>query len=202
MGHMGKRRKRKTSGGIPRRLPSGQIHYEHETVAEIRETATQARIRIFGLSEADALSPEASTLIGRMTLAGELFDYQWRAANQYRQIVHDWRISIGAKGIQSGSDLNRTHGFDGADGTEPGYVEWCKNAEDKVNATWRAVKEEMRSTGDVLLQSALDTAAINECYPYRETMGALRVVLNALARHYGIPLELTNKERARLRAAA
>jgi len=91
------RRKRAAQGaGRPRkegveRYPSGDIK-RHETEKEVLSVAMEARKRIHGLSENNAL---AGYTLGRMFLDGSVSEEQRKAGDEYAEIIARYHRTVG-----------------------------------------------------------------------------------------------------------
>lgn len=91
------RAKRATRGaGRPRkenveRYPSGDIK-RHETEKEVLSVAMEARKRIHGLSENNAL---AGYTLGRMFLDGSVSEEQRKAGDEYAEIISRYHRTVG-----------------------------------------------------------------------------------------------------------
>lgn len=73
------------------RYPSGDIK-RHETEKEVLSVALEARKRIHGLSENNAL---AGYTLGRMYLDGSISDEQRKAGDEYAEIIARYHRTVG-----------------------------------------------------------------------------------------------------------
>jgi len=178
-------RKRKQAA----RHPSGQVKKPspNEAKEAAQHVALSARRRLFGLSAEDAPKQEAESLVGRLVLMGMLDDWHWKAALQYEEIVRAADRCYLAKGYPSPGDLNRSGGYDGSDGTEPGYVAACTSAILSANRCHRALRDSGIETDDAFVRGAVDMLVFEGAYNHR-FLGSARIGLNALARLLHIPM--------------
>lgn len=176
-----KKRKR----GRPRmveakRYPNGEVVHRpiEEREQDARQIATEARQRVFELSVAHSSRIEATSPLGRLLLSGIITQEQFNASEEYVVVVKRYEKAILIRRPGSAGDLDRTHGFDGDDGTDERYVEQCNAARRAYSEARRALLE-----ADPLAQMAVNTWAI-EHIEADKMIGELRVGLNALARLY------------------
>ena len=118
------------------RQPNGQP--ARNKAAEEKETmsvAIGARQTVWGLSEADAKRMEAGTVLGRLALDGVLSPGKERhnaelylAGEFYLRTRLAAQRALECRKMASGGNLERVHGYDGDDGTDPDYVEQCQRA--------------------------------------------------------------------------
>lgn len=157
------------------RTDSGRISRAANTNEAPDKVAKEARMRLHGISKEDAGQPEAGTAIGRMKLSGELSKGQYDSLVRYHMSRERYMLAIGAPDslrTRSGGVMNVA-----PDESDMGAVEaWGK--------VHNAVSEAQRQSNGNLV-AALNYMVIRDEY-YPHMIGDLRVVSNALARHYGI----------------
>lgn len=147
-----------------------------ETEREAMATAVEARMRVFGISEADARRQEGGTVIGRMYQAGKLTIDQMRAAERYGEVRNAYHRAIGAP-----SDTGKQEG--GAGGSD--YAAFCAGARrdwSAMMAALQAICQELRSPAPL---SALDQFVVKDMH-VSHMVGDLRVALNGLHRHFAM----------------
>lgn len=149
-----------------------------ERAEEARRTATEARQRIYLLSERLSATQEAGSAVGRLRLTGELSEEQYFAANTFEQIAHDYSRAILIRPVPSAGDFNRTQGFDGHDGSDARYVERCQVAIQSYRESRRALFE----ASDAAYHAVWAWVCYDQAI--QRLVGDLRLGLNALARLY------------------
>lgn len=159
-------RKRKATD----RYPNGQP--KKQTEQKIMETAVNARMRVFGLTERDAKQQFAGTFVGRVHMEGDLSRDQLEAAHTYAQTVMAYRTAI-----QSPERLRNGRSGD-MDDQE--YTNRCKAAESRFNAMVKALREVDRTEGTNCL-GVLEPAVLRDA-DMHHMLGHLRIALNAIHR--------------------
>ena len=108
---------RKRIMDAPRRPDGKAIRPE-----DARETAIEARMRLFGLSREEAVRQEAGTAIGRALNNRDITRDQFDACMEWlvRRDAYDRAIMVPRQ--RSASDFSGVRGFDGGDGNifDPG----------------------------------------------------------------------------------
>jgi hypothetical protein len=181
-----KRRKRTVivaKGGRPRmngpREPNGRLDRkwrETESAREARQTVTEARQRVYGLSEGDARKEEAMTVLGRLSLTGEVSNEQLDAAKRWQEIRNRYRLAMG---------IAPDYAEPGPETEGSGLMldEWVH----RVRAQYRLMCEELDQLCIELRspapKAALDVIVVRDV-EMPELVGALRLALNSLARHF------------------
>ena len=179
MGQMGRKRR----AGVPRH-PGGKIIQkiaQQERERETKATVIDARCRLFKMTKKDADTQEAGHALGRAYRLGVITLHQFRAGEEYERIQRDHQKAIGVKKQGSGSDLNRTGGFDASEGDDPDYVDWCAAARRRYAETRRALLE----TPTPLASHACETWILAGIEAW-SLIGDLREALNVLARLYRV----------------
>jgi len=169
---------REPNGRLSRRVVYARER-EDMNEREARSVAIAARMRVFGLTEAQAKAQEGGTVIGRMRHSRELTADQVEAAFSYLEARNAYHRAIGAVSDTGRAPLPETKG----EGT---YEEFCEGAIKRWNAITEAlscVMVELRSPSPV---SALDNFVVRDVY-VAHLVGDLRVALNALDRHFTMP---------------
>jgi len=167
-------RKRKLTIRYPNGRALAKPH--HARVESMLAVAIEARQRVFGLSVENATRVEAVDLLGRLRLSGEISEAQHAAGLAYAQEREDYHRVMLSRPVPSAGDLERQPGFDGSDGSSPGYVAWCQG----VEADYKAMRRALMETGDSLASMVVD--GIIDGTAMWDFLGTLRVGLNALAR--------------------
>jgi hypothetical protein len=142
----------------------------------------QTRMRLFGLSEADARDQKAATFVGRLQLTRVISTVQYDAAVEYLSIIHAARRAIAAP-----DGLRDSGGTAGDRGDTPEYSAWCDRAKAARNAADAAVMREqclLRNRGTNLF-AALDYVVLRDEVAWH-LVGDARLALNALAHHLGL----------------
>lgn len=107
MGKAGRKRKtgvKRVNGRISQRKTDVVFRHQ-ETEQAATETARQARVRLFGISEGDAMNPDTATVVGRLKRSRSINAAQLKAAYRYEACVLAYHAAIGApkgEGIRSG----------------------------------------------------------------------------------------------------
>lgn len=157
------------------RTDNGRISRAANTNEAPDKVARDARMRLHGVSKEDASQPEAGTVIGRMKLTGELSKAQYEGLIRYSMTRERYMIAMGVPDslrTRSGGVMNVA-----SDESDIGAVEaWGR--------VHKAVLEAQKQSNGNLV-AALNYMVTRDEY-YAHMIGDLRVVSNALVRHYGI----------------
>ena len=151
----------------------------HARVDAMLEVVLEARQRVFGLSPEHASQVEAVDALGRLRLLGNdngISESQYEAGKVYAATREDYHRVMLARPVPSAGDLERQPGFDGSDGSSPGYVDWCQ----EVEADYKTMRRALLECGDALASMVVD--GIIDGVAMFDFVGTLRVALNALAR--------------------
>jgi len=143
--------------------------------------AVDARERVFGLSREAARDQRGGTAIGRARMSGTVSEPQYQASQQYLRNLKDYQIAIDApKQIKA---VN----YDGiTGGGSPVTPEWAQDAIRRHTGALKAIKEAQGAyRAQPGLLSALNLFVVQDRQIYN-LEGDLRLVLNALVRHYGL----------------
>lgn len=139
------------------------------------KVAREARMRLHGISKEDASQPEAGTVIGRMKLSGELSRAQYEGLTRYSMTRERYMLAMGVPDslrTRSGGVMNVA-----PDESDIGAVEAWGKVSGAVSAA------QSQSNGNLV--AALNFMVTKDEY-YPHMTGDLRIVSNALVRHYGI----------------
>lgn len=157
------------------RTDSGRISRAANYNEAPDKVAKDARMRLHGVSKEDCAQPEAGTVIGRMKLSGALSKAQYDSLVRYSMTRERHMLAIGAPDslrTRSGGVMNVA-----SDESDIGATEAWANVR-------RVVSEaQLQSNGNLV--AALNYMVTRDEY-YAHMTGDLRVVSNALVRHYGI----------------
>jgi hypothetical protein len=160
---------------------SGKV--KNESLESIRRTATEARVRVFGMDPAAAVLPEAGHAVGRLLLEGRLglkqqaADLKQAALDFHERRAAADRAYLSRPLTTSTNYVDGKGGFDGTNGDDAGYVKKCKAA----IAAYHAVQSAVLSCGDTGALAALEHVVIDDREPTGEAMlGSLRCGLNAV----------------------
>ncbi len=182
---------RKRKGGRPRkagpRYANGnrkESFVREETEKEARSVVIDARQRIFGMTEDQAKSDLAGTLLGRLYMAKHITKQQFEAGERY---AHDvWRYSVTVLGVTptvQAQNMLKVKGHQGDDD------DTAQRRIDRITAAWVAT-ETVLGTCPIGSKATLRSVCVTEedaCgdMPMSQ-MALLRRGLASLARHYGI----------------
>lgn len=148
---------------------------------EAMNTALMARLRVHKVPMDKLRDQMAGSYIGRLCLSGEITHQQFDAAQAYLADRRDYHMAIDAPKQMGAVDLNAVHGRN--------HHENVKRSQQSV-AKFRAAEAAIREAQTVLgnmgnLYAAVSLCIIND-EELRHLVGDVRLVLNALARHYGL----------------
>lgn len=182
---------RKRKGGRPRkagpRYANGnrkESFVKEETEKEARSVVIDARQRIFGMTEDQAKSDLAGTLLGRLYMAKHITKQQFEAGERY---AHDvWRYSVTVLGVTptvQAQNMLKVKGHQGDDDeTARARALRIKSEYLKAEAVAMSGGRMVEST---LLHTCVTEEKALEDMPMSQ-LGLLRRGLQDLARHYGI----------------
>jgi hypothetical protein len=170
---------RKKVAGVTR-TPSGRRSRAASAQQENAEPIL-TRMRLFGLSEKDARDQKAATFIGRLQLTKVINQAQYDAAVEFLAVNESYHRAIKAP------EALRSSSGGGDQGESEQYTRWCRTAIERYDAALASVRQEQnlhRNRGANLY------AALNYVVTRDEQLwhmvGDTRLVLNALAHHFGI----------------
>lgn len=169
---------REPNGRLSRRVVHAKER-EEMTQREAQSVAIAARMRVFGLTEAQARGQDGGTVIGRMHHAKELTSDQVEAGFVYLEARNAYHRAIGVASDTGVAPLPEAKGS----GT---YEEFCEAAIKRwtaVTDVLTCVMVEVRSPAPA---AALDNFVVRDMY-VEHLVGDLRIALNALHRHFTSP---------------
>jgi hypothetical protein len=141
------------------------------------------RMKMFGLSEADARDQKAGTFIGRMNLMDKklISNAQYDAAVAYLEVYDNYKRAISAP------DALRNSVSSGGGGSTEDHARWCANAKAKHHAAVEAVRAEQAifQNRGCNLFAAIDYLVCRD-EQHWHMVGDCRIALNALAHHFGL----------------
>jgi hypothetical protein len=157
------------------RAESGRISRAADPGEAPNVLARQARVRLHGVNQNDADQPEAGSFIGRLKMTGQISPAQYEAFIRYQMTRERYLIAINAPdslATRSGGVMNIP---------DP-------ESDRKAITAWDGVMQAIRTAQ--MYQRGNLMAALNFLVtrdePHHHMVGDLRIVGNALCRHYGI----------------
>jgi hypothetical protein len=176
------KRGRKKREGV-KRTASGQPSRAHEALTEHLD-AVMTRMRLFGLSEADARDQKAATYLGRLYLTEQLgkkpgSDAMWEAAQELLRMRDAYK-----RALKAPDALKDSTGAGGDISETPLYANWCKGAIDRYEAVMKAVVYEnaLHEHRGSNLVAAIDYIVFRD-QPMEHMIGDVRIALNAASHH-------------------
>lgn len=165
-----------------KRSPSGRASRAGAVPANM--DAILLRMKMFGLSEADARDQKAATFIGRMNLTDKkalISDAQYDAAVSFLEVYDRYKRAIGAPDASKQSG-----GVTGGQSSDE-YAAWCANAKAKYDAAIGAIRLEqgLHENRGTNLYAAIDYLVCRD-EQHWHMVGDCRLALNALAHHFGL----------------
>ena len=165
---------REPNGRLSRRVEAVEARKE-ETAKEARQTATEARVRLFGVPKEVAHKEIAGTVVGRLRIGKEISEKQYQAAIRACRVKNDYERALG---------LTKANAFKFLGSTD-NYEEWYA---EKL-AGWDALKAAVReaqcelSNRGANLYGALDYVVFQD-QDLIHMLCDLRICLNVLHRHF------------------
>ncbi|MHA6731765.1 hypothetical protein [Devosia sp. A369] len=141
------------------------------------------RMKMFGLSEADARDQKAGTFIGRLNLTDKkslISNAQYDAALAFLEVYDKYKRAIGAPDA-----LKQSGGSSGGSQDSEEYAGWCQSAKAKYDAAIAAIRAEQEIHTGANLYAALDYLVCRD-EQHWHMVGDARLALNALAHHFGL----------------
>jgi len=176
------------------REPNGRLNRAwlvNQDERSAMEPAVTARRRLYGLDETQAKQPEAGYTIGRLVLNRVLRKDQGEAAKRYLEVRNAYQRAIGAV-----PDFTQPReGFNPSDDPETAWERFCTAARRSQAAMSECLLALMQSERSPAPVAALDAFLVKDVH-VAELLGALRLALNALGRHFGIPVVRAEQEAA------
>jgi len=179
-GERGAGKKRRGRPRLEGRLrePNGRIARAQKPAAL---QALQARARHAGLTLAQARDPRAETYLGRLAIFGRgdgLSRDQYEAAQNFLALRNDYRRSL----LSPGAYYEATGIRLGEDNMAE-YTAWAGRVKKRYNGALKAIQEAQLDNGRENIYAALQYVIIDGLeLPY--LLGAVRLALNALHRHF------------------
>lgn len=173
---------REPNGRLSRRIQAQEAR-QGETERAVKETVTEARMRVLGLSMADCERPEAGSVLGRLYLDGRnriskaQFEAGCRMAEDFARYYALTGIPFPAA---SAIDLTRVHGI-GRD-PNPAAVRAASNAVIAIEATLGMADESGRPVTSVCKAVCIRDEPIY----HGHMIEFLKRGLHALVEHYGV----------------
>jgi hypothetical protein len=167
-----------------KRTKSGQISRAKDAYNE-NAAGIALRMKVFGLSEADARDQKAATYVGRLCLAGRkattdgVTEAQYEAAMAYREAYEAFQ-----RAVKSPDALRTGNGSSGG-GEGPEYAGWCQRSIARWDGIQKAVYAEQEIHGYANMWAALDYIVCRD-QQLAHLLGDLRLALNAIGHHLGM----------------
>lgn len=177
-----KRKGRPRKEHLPR-TESGQLSRGRGRVAAeaVDRVATEARTRLFGISNSAARDQKAGTALGRLSLSGEISRRQYMAGERILSLRSNYLTALSApKGPEQIWD---SAAFTSTD--EEQHAAWCRAVIAAYDAAIRAMVAAGWQHRNSNLIGAVDSIIYRD-QPLQHLVGDLRLALNALARHFGL----------------
>lgn len=189
----------RTPSGQKSRSKAAREWITTQTERAAMEPALSARQRLFGLSEADAREGKAGSVVGRLVLNKVLRQDQYDAAVEYLKVRNAYQRAVGAvPDFTQPPEPGRPPAVDkyGRILTpEEAWQEFSERAKKWHASMMKVVAAVMVAERSPDPSAALDAFLVRDRHDPR-LLGALRVSLNALGRHFGIPVTKTQQEAA------
>jgi hypothetical protein len=141
------------------------------------ETARQARMRIFGVSEKDASTPEAATFIGRLTLLGDLSKEQYQAIERFLSIREQYRRGVGVPDSLANFTGGPSPAYD-----EDEAIKRFQKVKDRHMGAMRTIDDLAISLPRDRISAAREAVITDQDAP--DLIGAIRLLGNSLERFY------------------
>lgn len=166
-----------------RREPNGRLSRRKDDVSErvsevereAKSVVIDARVKMWGMSREEAGKSTAGYFLGRLAAGKEVSPAQLTAA-QY--LIAD-RDAYQRAILSPGALAERHVGT----GDETSYEKFCKRAKERWEAANEVIDECCREQKTDLPKQAIDMIVYRDI-SVSSHVGALRIVLNALSRHY------------------
>lgn len=167
---------------VAKRYPNGHVAEprQRDLEKEARSVAMEARGRVYGLPCGLMGLSEAGNALGRAFLRRRITREEMEAGHEYEIIRRAARAVMLIREMGSSGDLGRGRSYDGDEGDDPIYVEYCRGVERRMVDSRRV----LLNAGS-LAQLAVDCWAIEGKEAWG-LLGALRPGLQELAKLYQI----------------
>lgn len=186
------KKRRRGLGGRQRkggeREPAGRVQRKtrRQEEAEARDAAVWKLRRQWQIPEGEAVEMATGqfglTYWGRLKKMGEkgggVSVAQARAGDAWAQAVSDYLQSIGSRPVRSASEFMSSRGYDGADGTDAAYVEWCRRVKARHDRYRRAILE----CGDPFALFSMERIILEGRIGGPDAVGSVRCGCNAINR--------------------
>lgn len=176
---------------VAHREPNGRASRAAEPVDKL---ALETRARKLGLTVIDAKNQLAATFIGRLFMQhraweerggsehrrplDSLTERQHKAAVKYRDLHNDYLKAVGAPGaFYDGKSV--------AGGDDEAHAKWAVGVKESHTEARKAILAAQGENRGENLMAALDYCILRD-EPMVHMIGALRILCNALARHWKI----------------
>ncbi len=183
---------RETGGRLSRKPIEKQARDASKIAAEewdAMNTALMARLRVHGVPMDKLRDQMAGSYIGRLCLCGEITHQQFDAAQAYLADRRDYHMAIDAPKQMGAVDLNAVHGrnhHENVKRSQQSVAKFMGKDNDGKTGVRGAILDAQTHLGNTSnLWAALDLCVHNDL-ELRHMVGDLRLLLNALARHYGL----------------
>jgi len=160
------------------REPNGRLSRAKNPVQKV---ALEARARHTGLTLEEAAQPQAENYLGILSLLGAqegLSVEQYEAAQRFLTIRNEYRKSLLSAGAYYEQNGKRREGDDMEE-----YAAWVARVRQRYGQALKAVEEAQFDNGRENLYAALHYVVM-EGRKLPHLIGATRMVLNALYRHF------------------
>jgi hypothetical protein len=143
--------------------------------------AREARQRLWGAPAEEIRHEEWGTVLGRLcklgTEGGGISRDQFLAGCRYREMRADYDRVMMTRPMPSGSDLERHHGHDASDGTDPDYIRWAA----RIRHLHERCVLALMATMDIDAVRAIERVAVEDQHA-GALVGSLRLALNAVGK--------------------
>lgn len=161
------------------REPNGRRSRAKNPAEAIDKLAIIMRAKHTGLSEKEAEDPRSSTYIGRLfmlgTASGGITEDQYNAAIRYIEIDNNYKKALQSPGAYYANSIGK--------GDPKQFEEFCRRAKKQYQEVNAAIQEAQFDNREDNLYQALRYIVI-ENLEIPNLLGAARLVLNALSRHF------------------
>lgn len=152
---------------------------------DARAVALQARQNLFGVTAEEAARMPETTWLGALSARGRLSDRRYAALAEYREVCRTYDRMMLARPTPSAGDLNRSHGYDGDDGTSDEYRARYNRAKDRFDRCMAALD----NCPDKRVRSTVNGLVFTDMPPAEGFHGTLETGADALAVALGLPAE-------------
>ena len=160
------------------REANGRVSRSKEPTQKL---ALEARAKAYKLTIEQAKDPRSRTYLGRLSLFGRqggVSKDQYEAGEQFLEIRNDYRRSL----LSPGAYYEATGVQLGQENMEE-YTAWVLRARRRYSAALKAIQEAQFDNGHENLYAAIQYILIDD-RELPHLLGATRMVLNALYRHF------------------